>query len=225
MKYLVVNADDFGASSGVNQGILEAHRTGIVTSTSLMTEMPGSEEAALLAREFPNLSVGLHVCLSDDRCAGNAARTELEAQLKRFIELMGRLPTHLDSHHHVHPGPHLLPEFQRLARRCGVPLRGFSGARYFSRFYGRWAGESHPEQVSVAGLVRLLSAEVGEGVTELGCHPGHPDPTLTSSYASEREQELHTLCDTGVRRFLEQHEIALLNFDEASALMVGAKTP
>ena len=44
MKYLVVNADDFGVCAGVNRGIVEAHRRGIVSSASLMVEMPGSEE-------------------------------------------------------------------------------------------------------------------------------------------------------------------------------------
>src|SRR5206468_3886617 len=55
MKYLVVNADDFGACAGVNRGIVEANRHGIVTSASLMVEMPGSEEAAAMTQECPAL--------------------------------------------------------------------------------------------------------------------------------------------------------------------------
>src|ERR1041385_7974987 len=109
MKFLIVNADDFGASRGINRGILEAHRRGILTSTSLMVKRPWSAEAAALGREAPELSIGLHVQLDEDR--GWAAdrqlplREELRAQFQRFEELMGRLPTQIDSHHNVHRDP------------------------------------------------------------------------------------------------------------------------
>ena len=46
MKYLIVNADDYGASRGINRGILEAHRRGILTSTSLLVNTAWSGEAA-----------------------------------------------------------------------------------------------------------------------------------------------------------------------------------
>lgn len=212
----------------MNRGIVEAHRRGIVTSASLMTEMPGSEEAAALARQCPALSVGLHVSLPDDGREGAdppdpaAVRAVLDAQLTRFGELLGRGPTHLDSHHHVHRRPGLLPLFRELAARCEIPLRDCSGVRYCSRFYGQWDGESHPEKVSVAGLIRLLETEVGDGVTELACHPGYPDPTLTSSYAIERELELRTLCDERVRRFFEQRGIALVAFAEVAPAIRGS---
>jgi chitin disaccharide deacetylase len=226
MKHLVVNADDFGACAGVNRGIAEAHRRGIVTSASLMVGMPGSEEAARLARECPALSVGLHVWFGDGRgkpaadlSRPGACRESLDAQLIRFTELMGRRPTHLDSHHHVHTHPIFLPHFREAAERCGIPLRECSGARYCARFYGQWAGERHPEQVSVAGLIGILANEVGDGVTELACHPGCADPALVSSYTIERELELQTLCDGRVRDFLDKRGIALIAFGEVPGLV------
>jgi chitin disaccharide deacetylase len=229
MRHLIVNADDFGACSGVSRGIVEAHRQGIVTSASLMVAMPASEEAAALADDCPALSVGLHISFVDEQMHPvadvsdpDACRAALDAQLARFTELLGRLPTHLDSHHHVHTRPGLLPRFREVAQRCGIPLREYSGARYCSRFYGQWAGESHPEQVSVAGLIRILETEVDDGVTELGCHPGYPDPSLVSSYTEERELELRTLCDARVRRFLETSEIALVAFGEVPGLAASA---
>ena len=66
MKYLIVNADDFGQTSGINRGIVEAHLYGIVTSTSLMVDQPGAEEAARLAAGLDNLSVGLHASITDE---------------------------------------------------------------------------------------------------------------------------------------------------------------
>ena len=65
MRRLIVNADDFGLTSGVNRGIIEAHARGIVTSTTLMATGPKFKEAATLAANFPKLSVGCHVLLVD----------------------------------------------------------------------------------------------------------------------------------------------------------------
>jgi chitin disaccharide deacetylase len=119
----------------------------------------------------------------------------------------------------VHTHPEYLPHFKETAEACRVPLRGCSCVRYCSSFYGQWAGEHHPEQVSVAGLTRILGIEVGEGITELGCHPGYADPDLVSSYTGERELELSTLCDDRVRSFLDEHGITLIGFDEVSRLV------
>jgi predicted glycoside hydrolase/deacetylase ChbG (UPF0249 family) len=225
MRYLIVNADDFGACAGVNRGIVEAHRRGIVTSASLMVEMSGSEEAVRLACESPALSVGLHVQFdarnepAADLTDTAACRESLNAQLAHFMELMDRPPTHLDSHHHVHMRPELLPDFRETAESCGIPLRDCSGVRYCSSFYGQWAGEHHPERVSVDGLIQILATEVGDGVTELGCHPGCADPALVSSYTMEREIELSTLCDSRVRGFLDDRGIALIGFGEVPRLV------
>src|SRR5579884_523282 len=64
-KHLIVNADDFGLSAGVNRGIIEAHEHGIVTSASLMVRWPATTEAAAYSRDHPDLSLGLHVDLSE----------------------------------------------------------------------------------------------------------------------------------------------------------------
>jgi chitin disaccharide deacetylase len=225
MKYLIVNGDDFGASPGITRGILEAHRGGILTSTSLMVDRPSSEEAARLARGLPRLSVGLHIELPAGEAEGvldpARCRAELQRQLERFHELMGELPSHLDAHHNAHRDPRLLPAFLGLARRYQLPLREHSSARYLSQFYGRWDGESHPEQVSVASLVRLLEAEVGEGCTELGCHPGYADPGFPSDYSQEREAELRTLCDPRVRAAVREQGIRLISFHGLRRLPAG----
>lgn len=63
-RLLIVNADDFGISPGVNRGILEAHRRGILTSTTAMANMPSFQEAAAIARENPSLDVGVHLNLT-----------------------------------------------------------------------------------------------------------------------------------------------------------------
>ncbi len=61
MKQLIVNADDFGLSRGINRGIIKAYKEGILSSASLMVNMPGFLDAAGLARECPGLDIGLHL--------------------------------------------------------------------------------------------------------------------------------------------------------------------
>ncbi|HEY4530687.1 MAG TPA: ChbG/HpnK family deacetylase [Luteimonas sp.] len=64
MKLLIVNADDFGLNAAANAGIIECHRAGSVTSTTLMANAPGFAEAVALAREHPGLGIGLHFNLT-----------------------------------------------------------------------------------------------------------------------------------------------------------------
>src|SRR6516164_11656277 len=107
-KYLIVNADDFGASAGINRGILESHTCGVVTSTSLMVTGRAVAEAVSMSRDHPALAVGLHwdVWGEDERNFDlenrAAVRDEFRRQLDEFHRLLGRDPTHVDSHRHAH---------------------------------------------------------------------------------------------------------------------------
>ncbi|MBC6429521.1 ChbG/HpnK family deacetylase [Nostoc sp. HG1] len=228
MKYCIVNGDDFGASQGINSGIVEAHCNGVLTSTSLMVNMPASEEAAILSRKLPELSVGLHVNITTedgeltlDLTAPDQCRAELNRQLKCFQELIGHLPTHLDSHHNIHRSPQLLPHFLNLAQQYRLPLREHSPVRYFPSFYGQWDGETHLEQISVENLVQMLETEVQEGFTELSCHPGYVDPEFSSTYAIERERELQTLCNPIIRSKLTELQIQLIGFRELANFLAN----
>lgn len=62
-RRLIVNADDFGRSSSINEAVIRAHREGILTTASLMVNEPACAEAVALARENPRLGVGLHLTL------------------------------------------------------------------------------------------------------------------------------------------------------------------
>jgi predicted glycoside hydrolase/deacetylase ChbG (UPF0249 family) len=193
-----------------------------------MADMPAAEDAAAESRHWPSLSVGLHAQFTNeaerpvvDYDDAAACRAQLRRQFDRFVDVFGRPPTHLDSHHNAHRDPRLLPLFLELSRRHGLPLREHSPARYFSNFYGQWDGETHLEQVSVENLIRMLEVEAGGGVTELSCHPGYVDPEFRSLYAVEREAELRTLCHPGVRRFLDELGIRLIGFGDLPSLTRG----
>jgi len=223
MKWLIVNADDFGASRGINRGIAATRRRGVLTSASLMVNRPAAEDAAALMREWPDLSVGLHLELEaggEERLVG-----ELDHQFSRFQELTGTPPTHLDSHHDVHRDPRMLKHVLAFARRYALPLRGYSEVRHLGKFYGQWGGETHPEQISVAGLTGLLDAEVEEGVTELCCHPGFVEECYPSRYAAERAMEVRTLCARGVRNALAERQIHLIGFRDLGTLVQGPREP
>jgi chitin disaccharide deacetylase len=74
MKYLIVNADDFGMTAGVNRAVVEGHQRGIVTSATAMVNMPGFDEAVLLAQENPRLGVGLHFNITQGEPVADGAK-------------------------------------------------------------------------------------------------------------------------------------------------------
>jgi hopanoid biosynthesis associated protein HpnK len=90
MKSLIVNADDFGLTVGVNAGILRGFQDGILTSTTLMACGPAFEDAAARAREKPDLDVGVHLVLVGGQCVAPVG--EIPSLVKSNGELPGTLP-------------------------------------------------------------------------------------------------------------------------------------
>jgi chitin disaccharide deacetylase len=220
-KYLIVNADDFGASRGLNRGILECHTRGVVTSASLMVTGRAVHEAVAISRDYPRLSVGLHWDVwgegerQFDIADVSAVRREFYRQVEEFHRLMGRMPSHIDSHHHLHRRPELLPVFRELVEPLAVPLRGETGVRFIGGFYAQWEWMvTNLEYVSVPRLQCMLREEVDEGWTEFSCHPGYMSPDFTSVYLQEREAEVHTLTEPCIRETIAQLGIHLVSYTD-----------
>lgn len=220
-RFVIFNADDFGYSRGINRGIVEAHDTGVVTAATLVVNGPAAEQAAELARARPGLSVGLHVNFTNeaDRLLDledrDACRAELRAQYLRFLDLLGRKPTHLDSHQHVHRHHMRRGLFEELADEEGLPLRDRAPVVFKGGFYGQWTyGVFEPEKVSFDQLARMLREEIADGIYEMSCHPGYHDPALQAVYHREREHELRTLTDPRLRPLLAELGIALVSYAE-----------
>jgi predicted glycoside hydrolase/deacetylase ChbG (UPF0249 family) len=226
---LIVNADDFGRSSGINRGVAEGHERGIVTSASLMVRWPASVEAAEYAREHPRLSLGLHVDLGEwayrpeaeewvrvyqvvPENDPSAVAEAVAMQLTTFRQLSGRDPTHLDSHQHVHRNEPVRSVLRHVARAVRVPLRQCSSQiRYCGNFYGQTEeGAPFLEGITVDNLLRILT-DLRPGSTELGCHPGLGDD-IQSTYRRERILEVRALCDARVRTALKELGIELRSF-------------
>jgi chitin disaccharide deacetylase len=214
-RRLIVTADDFGRSPGINRGIVEAFENGIVTSASLMVRWPAAEEAAEYARRCVELAVGLHVDLGEWRYRDGAwepvykvvspdeneeVEAEVVRQLERFRELVGHDPTHVASHQHVHRSDPVRAVLSRFAKHLRVPLRTVTpGIRYRGDFHAQTAkGEPVPDGVSVASLISIL-ASLPDGTTALVCHPGRANDA-DSVYAVEASQEVETLCDRAFAR-------------------------
>src|ERR1700760_3328441 len=89
MKRLIVNADDFGFTSDVNEGIVEAHRDGILTATTLMANGAAFDHAVSLARETPSLDVGCHLVLVQGRSVLDPSRA-LPATLPELLRALLR---------------------------------------------------------------------------------------------------------------------------------------
>jgi len=73
-KRLIVNADDFGLTAGVNRAIIEGHARGVITSSTVMANMPAFADAVRLARDHPSLGVGLHFNITQGRPVAEASR-------------------------------------------------------------------------------------------------------------------------------------------------------
>lgn len=230
-RRLIVNADDFGQSAGVNAGIARAHEHGILTSASLMVRWPCAEEAVAYAREHTRLSVGLHIDLGEWVCTGGewterygvvdtgdaaATAAEILRQLEAFRRLVGGDPTHLDSHQHVHCSPPAERVVRELGAALGIPVRQRSDrVRYVGDFYGQGSkGEPLTEMISVAALSRLLRS-LEAGTTELGCHPGLLGDA-GGMYAAERDIEVATLCDPAIRHVVLDEGIELISFHDVA---------
>jgi hopanoid biosynthesis associated protein HpnK len=150
VRRLIINADDFGLTSGVNRAIAEGNASGVITSATLMANAQASVEAMDLARAQPSLKTGCHIVLIDGvplttnlpSLTNNSSR--FRSSLKQFalaavrkqiaageiqreaeaqirkIQAFGITLTHVDSHKHTHMFPHVLRPVLRAARACGI---------------------------------------------------------------------------------------------------------
>lgn len=271
-----MNADDFGISPGVNRGIVQAHRQGIVTSASLMANVPGAVEAVEMAADSPALELGLHLNLTAGRpispphlvpaLLGRDGRLlppprllwrlslgmvpveqmerEMVAQVERALALGARI-THLDSHHHVHIHPRVRPVVLAVARRFGIQavrcpdrpasaspslqdfLRqsatglGAFGLRRAIRRAGLLTADRFVDPgraFDSAALERALR-HLPDGLLELMCHPGYPDPALAeaTSYTVGREREVAALTAKTVRDLVRDLQIELVGWQRVRA--------
>lgn len=205
MKYLIVNADDFGYSYGINRGILDGHKNGIVTSTSVMVDAIAAHEASELAG-LADLSVGLHFVPGSD----TELASELDRQAEKFVEIVGRKPDHLDVHKVLRYSEKIRDVLSQYSTQHRTPVRQLGFAKFIDSFFAPHANGD----VSVAQLKRAID-QATDTYNEMMCHVGYADDYLRahSSYSDFREKELKTICDPTIKTYIKDRGIELCTWN------------
>ncbi|GGJ94184.1 carbohydrate deacetylase [Lentibacillus kapialis] len=230
MKVLF-NADDFGLTKGITDGIIKSHLHGVVQSTTMMMNGRAVDYAVQQAKKLPNLNVGVHLVLTWGKPISNSVsglldrdgyfkytntfremeppdpddvEKEWRAQIEAFLQ-KGLPLHHIDSHHHIHGWEPLNETVRKLATEYGVPVRRVDSL------------QSHPGILLTDKLwLDFYGDGVGENVfdelkkidapsVEVMTHPAFVDKELkaVSSYAEKRQEELNILCRLKVPDWVE----------------------
>ncbi len=233
-KKLVVNADDFGLSPAVNYGIIECFSYGILTSTTLMINQKYTKHAIRLSKLYPKISIGLHATLDKGySLSGVSSLTnekgelqnsayllengeeedfykEIELQIEKFIELVGKRPTHIDTHHHIHlRNQNALNALKKVSRKYNLKYR--TQETLMADFYS--------DNVNKEFLLSKLENEERD-FSEIMCHPGFYDQYLSkiSSYNLKRIDELSLLLDEDIKNYVDKEYILVNYLDEVKNL-------
>jgi predicted glycoside hydrolase/deacetylase ChbG (UPF0249 family) len=240
MVAVVINADDFGLSDGVCRSILQLLERSAISNTTILAASEGAAErcrrygvSAIANRagahlqltggrplsppiEVPSLidrRTGLFLGKGDlHRMSPEEVELEWTRQIEHVATLLGRRPSHLDSHHGVHRFPNLMPVYFRLARRFELPIRGEVFAGQFAdqaqdvcsstlvlcKWTGRGLSAQHLKDVVITTRQRLQDGDV----LEIVVHPGFSDPELESISSLNRAR-------------LNDHQVLLQLADEA----------
>lgn len=227
---VIINADDFGYTKAVCDGIIEGYKKGIIRSTTALCNMNYVEYGKELAKDCPHLGIGVHLTLTLGKSLtknktltdeyGNFYKPqqlkehvfdieevyqEFKAQIEKYIEIFGHLPTHLDSHHGMHDYCHNLEATKRLSDEFHLPVRRYSDYHFVKDFFG--------ENISVEGLISIFEKYKNQNI-EIMSHPGNCDLELylKSSYSTDRVKELSVFCNQKIKDYIENHHIILTNY-------------
>lgn len=247
MKYLIVNADDYNLTEDVSRGIIDASRKGIVTSTTVMVNIPGCDKnlnlllnSSISAGIHFNLTFGEPVCSDVPALVNKEGRfnrnfqvepehisqiiREIDAQYNRFIDF-GIKPSHFDSHHHVHTKHELKEIFFDFACEKNLPMRSRAGLHKDETSAQNiktpdcFYENFYGEQASLSTMEYILK-NLKDGVNEIMCHPGYNSHSLEeiSSYTCNREKELNILIDSDLLKLVDYLGIKLIGYNELSII-------
>lgn len=229
LRRIILNGDDFGFTGGVNRGIIESLENGILTSTSVMVNRPSAKEARELSK-IKNISVGLHLDLTEENplqrwskilyiltWPEQKIRDAFKQQIDEFVNIVGRLPDHIDSHHHIHWITGFRSVVLEFSKQNNIPVRCVD-AKFQMGFYGRSLSHwNDPNGVSPERLIKVIK-NLPAGVHEIMCHPGYVDEDLIktkSLYLNQRENEVDALTNSVVKNFVvNDPTIQLINWND-----------
>ncbi len=214
---IIFNADDFGISKAASLGIIEAHKKGVIKSTSLMCNMKDAEYAANMAKGYKDLGVGIHFVITagsplhnnvpsltdengqfkKNEVIMNTAviediRKEFNAQFEKFLSF-GMTPTHIDSHHHMHQNDMVLTVVKELADKYKLPIRTFQGLNMdglsdMNKKIYEVLDYYGSENISVESLISILEKYKNKEIIEIMCHPAYADDQLFQKTSYAKER-------------------------------------
>lgn len=239
MANIIFNADDFGYSKGINYGIIEAHKSGVLTSTTLMMNMPGTIHGVELSKEVRTLAIGLHLNISLGKpltkgkslvgedgkfikpnnlpqgytyCEEDLEK-EIRAQYDKFLELMGRKPSHLDSHLF---STDKVPEMRKLAAKLAlekdIPLRNYDIDVYNHVEFINY--RNYNAKPTLDYIVDNFQDIITHDYVEIMTHPGFVDYEVynNSSYNIQRANELKFLTSREIKKLIEDNNVSLITY-------------
>lgn len=149
-RHLIVNADDCNLTPGVTEAILDCHDSGILTSTTLMMNLPIEGRTVRSLMKRPQLGLGIHLNVTMGRPVSQISRVssltsgslfrkrqeqqtvlprwqelalEYQNQIELFRKIFKKKPTHLDTHHQMHDHPFFYEALYRVAQQNDLPIR------------------------------------------------------------------------------------------------------
>lgn len=246
---LIINGDDFGITHACNLAIIDCFHQGVMTSASMMTNMPYAKEAAQLWKENPQLSVGLHLnltvgyplckniktLLKEDGTFNkkilNATAKEVNkeeiwiecsAQMQKFIELTGRKPDHINSHHGIEAIPGGADVLQNLAKQYDLPIRqlthvtNLASFEYTTNYIIPLKRFSITPPQDPKEIIALFSNEdiQSDNYYEWLGHPGYIDWDLIqlSSLTTGRCADANCFCSPIIKDWIKENNIELISY-------------
>jgi len=209
MKYLIINADDFGYSKIFNTRILELIKNGLISSTTVMVNWINDEQASQVSElsaltKSHNISVGLHLEFSDDNF-----KPEIERQYGRFFSIFGFKPSHIDLHK-----PTFLkeahPVIMEFCKEKNLPCRNHKiGVVDVVKTQNEVLSGTKMSFEELKSFIENLKD--GESY-EILFHPGSYDPNCKSSLNKEREVDAKNIEE--INPFLKENNIKLISYND-----------
>lgn len=241
---LIINADDFGLSEGVNKGIFHGMENGLITSTSAIVSGKYFKEGAKEALEKGITSMGLHMLLTNGKPLSHPdristlidengcfysrkeflekeidygqVREELEEQIQLFLST-GLELDHIDTHHgFMNKDDTMRSLIQELASKYQVPLRNEGNLNNNIRKVDTVYFNHGTPYHTIEDVLHFLSTRSENEIVEIGCHPGYNDEFLESisSLNAYRENDLAVMCSEELKAFVKENNIQMISYRE-----------
>jgi predicted glycoside hydrolase/deacetylase ChbG (UPF0249 family) len=240
-RFLIVNADDLGISSEINRGIFTAYEHGVVTDSSLFIKGACSQEAITMLRKNPQFPAGIHIdldpllgwespgkekftrqelhLLMNESTFVKKIQKEIHEQIEAFLDT-GLIPSHIDTHHHVHGFPQIFESLIEAIDRYGIKAIRFSKTGYalmgrsdilVTAETSQWMEDALRQRhityphLFIDPLFPFSLSELPTGVTELMVHP-------SSGGDVWRQKDFAMLTDPCFIQTVREEGIGLISF-------------